>query len=399
MGTQLYQQDASISRLVLIHSLDTHSIIAPRPSFSKSEHVLLENNKVVIAAVATSHLSSFRLHLDLHTKSKTSKFPADSKSFICNKSFLKMAPRISEEYCRLTQEYGDERSSNTLHNDKDQPLLISPDGGSLSISTGTDDKLEIHSIIPDGIAIGEGSFGRCLVTTKSFPKGSLLYRGFGAVLPTNPDETEFRLCLYKNSSCTTPCETLIQDSVNSVKDHHQDSSSDTSGPRRQLFGFDGFLNHSCDPNIYAPLVYRTADWICFDTIALKDIAAGQEIKCDYACFDYDCDGHQIPACGCGAPKCRGFMMGFAGLDLVEQTRILHMCEPEIVTKFLQDNQDIAIVSEDDLCCREPCFLKDTCCTYILKRSDGTHILLDDSSICARDMNNATKEPVSRPAAA
>jgi len=37
--------------------------------------------------------------------------------------------------------------------------------------------LEIHSVLPDGISIGHGPFGRCLTADKDFPKGSLLYQG------------------------------------------------------------------------------------------------------------------------------------------------------------------------------------------------------------------------------
>jgi hypothetical protein len=56
-----------------------------------------------------------------------------------------------------------------------------------------------------------------------------------------------------------------------------------------------FLNHSCDPNAG----YDGADAI----VALRPIAAGEEIRMDYGTFSFSFD-HDF-ACRCGAPQCRG----------------------------------------------------------------------------------------------
>src|ERR1044072_1305976 len=56
-----------------------------------------------------------------------------------------------------------------------------------------------------------------------------------------------------------------------------------------------FLNHSCDPNAG----YDGADAI----VALRPIAAGEEIRMDYGTFSFSFD-HEF-ACRCGAPACRG----------------------------------------------------------------------------------------------
>jgi hypothetical protein len=55
-----------------------------------------------------------------------------------------------------------------------------------------------------------------------------------------------------------------------------------------------FLNHSCDPNAG----YDGSDAI----VALRPIAAGEEIRMDYGTFSFSFD-HEF-RCGCGAARCR-----------------------------------------------------------------------------------------------
>jgi SET domain-containing protein len=63
-------------------------------------------------------------------------------------------------------------------------------------------------------------------------------------------------------------------------------------------GVAAFINHSCDGNCETEEVDGHI-WI----VALRDIAAGEELSYDY-CM-YDGDGNA--PCNCGAPKCRGTM--------------------------------------------------------------------------------------------
>jgi SET domain-containing protein len=59
-----------------------------------------------------------------------------------------------------------------------------------------------------------------------------------------------------------------------------------------------FLNHSCEPNVgFAGNVVL---------VAMRDIAAGDELTTDYALFD-DYDG-EMP-CRCGTPSCRQVING------------------------------------------------------------------------------------------
>jgi len=61
-------------------------------------------------------------------------------------------------------------------------------------------------------------------------------------------------------------------------------------------GVAAFINHCCDPNCEADEIDGRV-WI----IALRDIAAGEELSYDYNLYDGDDDA---PCC-CGAENCRG----------------------------------------------------------------------------------------------
>jgi SET domain-containing protein len=59
-----------------------------------------------------------------------------------------------------------------------------------------------------------------------------------------------------------------------------------------------FLNHSCEPNVgFAGNVVL---------VAMRDVAAGEELTTDYALFDTS-SGEM--ACRCGQPSCRGRITG------------------------------------------------------------------------------------------
>jgi uncharacterized protein len=63
-------------------------------------------------------------------------------------------------------------------------------------------------------------------------------------------------------------------------------------------GIGAFLNHSCDPNCEVDEIDNRV-WI----LAIRDIAAGEELLWDYNLYD---DDDPAP-CYCGSPKCRGTM--------------------------------------------------------------------------------------------
>src|SRR5260370_5702734 len=68
--------------------------------------------------------------------------------------------------------------------------------------------------------------------------------------------------------------------------------------REQREGGMLFTNHSCDPNI------AIQGQIVF--VAMRDIAAGEELTHDWATTD---DAEYTLACRCGSPRCRGTITG------------------------------------------------------------------------------------------
>ncbi len=64
-------------------------------------------------------------------------------------------------------------------------------------------------------------------------------------------------------------------------------------------GMAAFVNHCCQPNCETEEDEDGRVWI----VALRDIAAGEELTYDY-CL-YDGDGEE--PCFCGSPRCRGSM--------------------------------------------------------------------------------------------
>lgn len=73
-----------------------------------------------------------------------------------------------------------------------------------------------------------------------------------------------------------------------------------SGPRAGVVtDIADYMNHSCDPNVW---------FVGDDTmVAMRDIAAGEEITYDYATSE--CAEHFAMQCRCRTPKCRGQVRG------------------------------------------------------------------------------------------
>ena len=79
------------------------------------------------------------------------------------------------------------------------------------------------------------------------------------------------------------------------------------------FGMAAFVNHSCDPNCETDQIGGRI-WI----IALRDIAANEELTYDYCLWDAE-PGEEAP-CYCGAGNCRGTM--YSEDELARQKRLL-----------------------------------------------------------------------------
>ena len=77
-----------------------------------------------------------------------------------------------------------------------------------------------------------------------------------------------------------------------------------TGKRILCWDFGRFMNHSCDANSHGP---GGTDY----EIAVRDIAAGEELTCDYRTLNLE----SPMMCACGSSSCTG-SVGDADLDLV-----------------------------------------------------------------------------------
>lgn len=77
--------------------------------------------------------------------------------------------------------------------------------------------------------------------------------------------------------------------------------------------FDDLFNHSCDPSCGWRLTPRGARFV-----AIRDLAAGEQLTYDYSCHLLGSDEHMV--CHCGAPACRGIVGPFAELPPCLQRR-------------------------------------------------------------------------------
>lgn len=84
------------------------------------------------------------------------------------------------------------------------------------------------------------------------------------------------------------------------------------GGIRELYAYDAFTNHSCDPNSYT--IYTGGDETKYVLQATKDIKKGDQITCDYELFEWDCKDKTIDACGCGAKICRKRIWGYKHIE-------------------------------------------------------------------------------------
>ena len=176
-------------------------------------------------------------------------------------------------------------------------------------------QVTLHSTVPNGFAIVDNEVfeGKKVVATKQFKKGERLYIACAALLDLSAAGHCYKLKIYSEDTNgkRSLMETHDNTDTHSVDDHAFESKSGTTS-KRQVYGFDSFMNHSCQANAYFPLLYRTSTEMCYQAIALCDIDVGTEVTCDYALFDYSCSGHEIEVCACGSKKCRGKMLGFQG---------------------------------------------------------------------------------------
>jgi len=64
-----------------------------------------------------------------------------------------------------------------------------------------------------------------------------------------------------------------------------------------------WINHSCDPNAGLETGVSDTGNVWGRIVALRDIAAGEEIS-----YDYAFPAHLAEPCRCGSPQCRGLII-------------------------------------------------------------------------------------------
>jgi len=91
------------------------------------------------------------------------------------------------------------------------------------------------------------------------------------------------------------------------------------------------MNHSCDPNTLDKPKGGT-----HDAYAVRKIARGEELTCDYALTFYDEPDYDHDQCGCGSANCRGEIVGFKSLSDEEKERLLPFASPAVRAMYLAD---------------------------------------------------------------
>lgn len=83
----------------------------------------------------------------------------------------------------------------------------------------------------------------------------------------------------------------------------------TRNGMRELYAYDGFMNHSCEPSTAS--VDVSEDETEYNQVATRDLKKGDQITCDYETFEWDCRDKGIDSCGCGMPRCRKRVWGIS----------------------------------------------------------------------------------------
>jgi hypothetical protein len=79
--------------------------------------------------------------------------------------------------------------------------------------------------------------------------------------------------------------------------------------KRELYTYDAFMNHSCNPNTHALILEAGETFNRYQEVAIRDIACGEELTCDYEDLgEAEMDG-TVFDCACGEPNCRGVIRG------------------------------------------------------------------------------------------
>jgi hypothetical protein len=253
------------------------------------------------------------------------------------------------------------------------------------LSSTAEDPYEITCVLPEGVTIAPTKYGLGIFTTRKFVKDEVLYTGVYYDVP----DTSVTITTSTGEVITRyPRELLLRTDqgdhpmtfeMHTVGIGHGDVTNCDSSPvtataahgscdvdeaplshsrHRQVFTFDSFMNHSCDPNTYSadeqslPLSLASSStsgggkglsWTSggtYKTVAHRDMEANEQITCDYDLFEYDSRNKCIEKCECGAATCRGASLGFRFLSAETQLSLLDRVYPEVLTAWLHHHPKV-----------------------------------------------------------
>ena len=188
----------------------------------------------------------------------------------------------------------------------------------------------VEATMPPGVAIRPNAFGLELFATQPFQAGDTLYITSCLYVPDIvPGKVTLRL--------TGSGEEYTLD-----MQEHSVVQSDLPG-KRQLYTYDAFMNHACDPNTTSFVTACTSDELTYGMKALRAISLGDELTCDYNLFEFEAGDAAIFQCQCGARECLGAIKGFRYLSFQQALPRFATAEPYVIASYLEEHPEVCFV--------------------------------------------------------
>ena len=188
----------------------------------------------------------------------------------------------------------------------------------------------VEATMPPGVAIRANAFGLGLFATQPFQAGDTLYITSCIYVPDIvPGKVTLRL--------TGSGEEYILD-----MQEHSVVQSDLPS-KRQLYTYDAFMNHACDPNTSSFVTACTNDELTYGMKALRGIATGEELTCDYNLFEFEAGDAAISQCQCGARDCLGAIRGFRYLSFEHALPRFATAEPYVIASYLGEHPEMCLL--------------------------------------------------------
>jgi hypothetical protein len=194
--------------------------------------------------------------------------------------------------------------------------------------------------VPLSITIKKNSYGYGLFSNTIIKKDDIIYSGVCFDCPN--DDTMYNLTIQQGTDILK---------FNEINKTHSVKITDTE---RQLYTFDGFINHCCEPNTISTETLKCnnnntngIDSFEYNMIATKNINIGEELTCNYLLFDYECDGHSFDCC-CEKDSCFKFINGFKNCTFTQQLNLLPNLDRDVLNLYKNDNSNMIII--DDIKC-------------------------------------------------